>query len=180
MGIFISFEGWPIVGDRLFASVAGVRCPVSGGGGRSAGGRCPLSVRCPHQPVRPLSMSVGPASGGRWPVAVAAGPVAGGGRCPVSGGVAGVGDRWPGVRCPCPGVRRPEAGGRWTTVAGGRHGGASALQQVYRNYDDDKDEDDYDFSNFEYCGFGACALVIEHEHYYGLGMDALVIGCSPT
>ena len=91
---------------------------------------------------------------------------------------------WPvsgvGVRVQCPaGIRWPEAGGR--PLAGGRSGGVSARQYKYRNYDDDdEDDDDYDFSNDEYCGLGACALVIEHEQSYGLGMDALDIGCRQT
>ena len=70
-------------------------------------------------------------------------------------------------------------GGRWPVeggVAGGRCGGASVWRCDYHNYDNDyEDDDDNDFSNYEYCGLGACALVIEHEHYY-----ALVIGCSQT
>ena len=67
-------------------------------------------------------------------------------------------------------------------AGGGWRGGASVRRYDYHNYDNDYegDADDNDFSNYEYGGLGACALVIEHERYYGLGMDALVIGCSQT
>ena len=102
-------------------------------------------------------------AGGQWPAA------GGGGRWP-----------WPG---PVSGVRWPMACGWWRVgwpVAGGRRGRASVRRHDYHNYEKDYENDDNDFSNYEYCGLGACALVIEHEHYYGLGMDALVIGCSPT
>ena len=92
------------------------------------------------------------------------------------------------------GVRRVSAGGQWpvgTRVrcpvfrarcpVNGGVAGAAEFRLGDRNYDDDDDDkDDYDFSNYEYCGLGACALVMEHEHSCGLGMDALVIGCSQT
>ena len=71
-----------------------------------------------------------------------------------------------------PGGQCPVAGDR---PSGGRHRGASV-----RRYDNDYEDDDNDFSNYECCGLGACALVIGHEHCYGLGIDALTIGCSRT
>ena len=96
-------------------------------------------------------------------------------RCPVPVPVAGV--RWPVHRCPVAGVRRPVSGVRCPVA------GAAESRLSDTSGDDDDDDDDenvYDFSNYECCGLGACALVIEHEHSYGLGMDALVIGHSQT
>ena len=113
-------------------------------------------------------------------------------RWPVAGPVSGVWWRvgWPvaGARCPVARVRWPVfggvAGGRWPA----RRSCGSAIR-LYHNYDDDDEDDDEDdddeddnndFSNYEFCGLGACALDIEHERAHGLGMDALVIGCSRT
>ena len=89
----------------------------------------------------------------------------------VAGGRAGVRCRWP-VPAVLSGVQWP--------VCSGRRGGVSVRRYDYHNYNDGYEDEDYDFSNYGYCGLGACALVIEHGHSYGLGMDALVIGRSQT
>ena len=123
----------------------------------------------------------------RWPVAGVRCPVwpVSGGRCPVAC------FRWPvaGHRRPVSvsGVRRPAAGGQWPVaggrcpVAGGRwpsqrsFSSAMGVPQLRRRRRRRRR-----LLQLRILWLGRVCLVIEHEHSYRLGMDALVIRCSQT
>ena len=135
----------------------GVWCPVSGG-------RCPVSGGGDRWPVFvPVSV--------RWPVAGVRGPVSGvwpvcGVWCPVSGG------RWPGA-----GAAELQLGDRSTATTTTTTAAAATTTTTMTS----KMTTTSPVTNIL-----ACARVPwssnmnKYSCRYGLGMDALVIGCSPT